>query len=110
MTVMFSDVKEQMGNTRIQHRIRGAPFDEVLFADDTICLSHDTRTMNKMLKAIEEIGARSGMRLNKKKCEALIFGSNAKVKFRDNVLVNKVSQAKYLGCTLNTKKRHYEGS
>ena len=101
MTVMIANVKEKMGGNRIQHRIAGATFDEVLFADDTICLTKDTRTMNTMLAAIEEIGGWSGMKLSKGKCEALLFGTQPKIKFQNQTLVKKVAQAKYLGCMLN---------
>ena len=61
MTVMFSDVKGKLSPTRFQHRVQGTTFDEILFADDTICISRDTKTMNKLLKAIEEVGLNSGM-------------------------------------------------
>ena len=80
MTIMFADVKEAMKWKSIKYRVEGAKFDEVLFEDDTICISHDTKAMNKMLTAIEEIGAKSGMKLNKSKCEAIRFGSKAALK------------------------------
>ena len=54
-----------------------------------------------MLKAIEEIGWESGMRLNKGKCELLLFGNNANVHFKNKEKVKRVDRAKYLGCTLN---------
>ena len=41
------------------------------------------------------------MKLNKAKCEALVFGGTAKVKFKDDTPVRTVEQAKYLGCQLN---------
>ena len=41
------------------------------------------------------------MKLNKGKCEALLFGGRSKVKFHHQEAVNTVEQAKYLGCTLN---------
>ena len=56
MTVMFAKVKGQITENQIRYRIQGARFDEVLFADDTICISRDTRIMNQMLKAIDEVG------------------------------------------------------
>ena len=70
MTIMFADVKTQLRGSGYQYRIRGLNFDEVLFADDTICISHDTKAMNRMLKTIEEIGAISGMKLNRGKGSA----------------------------------------
>ena len=103
---MFADVKEKMSSNRCRYRVTGASFDEVLFADDTICISEDTRTMNKMLAAIEEVGKRSGMKLNKGKCEALQFQGIARVKFQNKDLVKNVEQAKYLGCVLNKKRNN----
>ena len=64
-------------------------------------MSHDTKVMNLMLKAIEEVGSLSWMKLNKGKCEALIFGGRAKVNFKDKEAVKSVEHAKYLGCNLN---------
>ena len=101
MTVMFSDVKRELGGSIAQHRVTGATFDEVLFADDTICITRDTRTMNKMLKAIEEVGLRSGMKLNKAKCEVMQFGGRATIRFKNKEPVKAVQVAKYLGCMLN---------
>ena len=56
MTVMFADVKQEMRGLGLKYRISGAHFDEVLFADDTICLSTNTRAMNRMLAAIGKLG------------------------------------------------------
>ena len=101
MTVMFLDVKQKMASNILQYRVQGARFDEILFADDTICISHDTKTMNKMLKAIMEVGLLSGMKLNYNKCEAIRFGTPARVHFGDGTPVKEVATAKYLGCHLN---------
>ena len=56
--------KKNMGYGKYTYRIRGATFDEGLFADETICVSHDTKVMNLLLATIEDIGALSGMKLN----------------------------------------------
>ena len=37
-------------------------FDEVLYADDTICTTTDTRAMNKLLAAIETEGEKYGLK------------------------------------------------
>ena len=47
MTVMFHDIKLEIQGTLSLHRIEGINVDEVMYADDTICISNDTRTMNK---------------------------------------------------------------
>ena len=41
MTVMFADIKDKISPNRARHRVQGARFDEILFADDTICISHN---------------------------------------------------------------------
>ena len=92
-----------MNGGTVRYRVEGARFDEVLFADDTICISQNTRVMNKMIKAIEDIGGRSGMKLNKAKCEVLLYGTSAKITFQDRTAIQEVSKAKYLGCILNKK-------
>ena len=84
---MFSEVKEKLTGNQIRYRLQGARFDEVLFADDTICISHDTKIINHNLKAIEEVGAKSGMKLNQAKCEALRFGERANMHFKDKTPV-----------------------
>ena len=39
MAVLFQDIHEQIGAELIEHTIPGATLDEVLYADDTICIS-----------------------------------------------------------------------
>ena len=56
MTAMFDDIKEDR-NLRmnlIKHRVPGADFDEVMYADDTMCISEDTTTMNKFIQRIDK--------------------------------------------------------
>ena len=63
--------------------------------------TQDTKIMNQLLKAIEEVGEKSGMKLNQSKCEALRFGARANVHFKNGTPVKDVEQAKYFGCYLN---------
>ena len=80
MTIMFADVKGELRGAGLQYRVQGANFDEVLFADDTIQhFAGYEKIMNRMLKAIEVIGRKSGMRFNKGKCEAFKYGGNAQL-------------------------------
>ena len=69
MTVMFHDVHEITRGNLIQHRTPGATFDEVMYAHDTICISPDTRTINKFIETIETVGEQYGLKLNYGKCE-----------------------------------------
>ena len=104
MTVIFEDIHDgdQQMNL-VKHRVAGATFDEVLYADDTICASKDTRAMNKLLAQIETIGEKYGMKLNKTKCELLKFGGQANVHFKDGAKVPLMSEVGYLGVKLNDK-------
>lgn len=53
MTTMFYDIHKTDAQNLAQHRIPGISYDEVLYADDTICVSTDTKAMNKLRAAIE---------------------------------------------------------
>jgi hypothetical protein len=64
MTVLFADITARLTPNRFLHRATGATFDEVLFADDTILISQDTRTMNKFLSLVESEGSKYGLKLN----------------------------------------------
>ena len=67
MSVLFWDVKKERELSRKlrENRVPGASFDEVLYADDTILISTDTRAINEFLKEIETQGENIGMTLNK---------------------------------------------
>ena len=69
MTVMFWDIHWEGVKGLERNRVAGTEFDEVLYADDTICISESEQAMNKLLAAIEKQGRRYGMRLNRAKCE-----------------------------------------
>ena len=66
MTAMFYDVHQETDRHLKENRVPGADFDEVPYADDTICISTDTKALNKFLEAIEWEGFRYGLKLNKK--------------------------------------------
>jgi hypothetical protein len=69
MTVMFHDIHKRTDRRTVAHRVPGTDYDEVMYADDTICIATDTRTMNKMIDEVEKEGGKYGMKLNRKKCE-----------------------------------------
>merc|ERR1712110_841053 len=81
-------------------RTEGFTSDEVLYADDTICLAQTEPAMNKLLMAIEREGTKYGMKLNFKKCEYLQFGKGRAVHFLTHKLKPQ-EEVKYLGCLLN---------
>ena len=53
MTVMFHDIHENDAVHTRRQRIAGTERDEVLYADDTICVSTDPKALNRLLHAIE---------------------------------------------------------
>ena len=107
MSVLFSDVKRNVDIKRKleENRVPGANFDEVLYADDTILVSTDTRTINLFLKEIEEQGEQIGLKLNRGNTEVIVVGKNknAKITFKDGTPVKQVSDATYLGVQINDK-------
>ena len=108
MTVMFYDVHQETDRCLKENRVPGADFDEVTYADDTICISTDTKALNKFLEAIEWEGFRYGLKLNKKKCELITTHPNADVHFKDKSKVLKVRTATYLGCNIGIKSTNRE--
>ena len=103
MTCLFHDIHDNDKCKTIAHRIKGMEEDEVLYADDTFCMSEDEAAMNRILKAIETEGTYYGLRLNKNKCEYMKFGNAGRVKFANGTLVPLKNEVKYLGCNLNDR-------
>ena len=97
MTAMFHDIHEEDAGRMYQHRPPNANFDEVVYADDTICISMDTKVLNKQLERIERHGRRYGLRLNKSKCELICNVAVADVKFSDGTPVPRKDEVRYLG-------------
>ena len=102
MTAMFYDIQQESIRNLVEKRIPNTNFDEILYADDTICVSSVTRVINRRLAHIEKHGNRYGMKLNKGKYEVLTK-SMADVHFSDGSKVQHKEDVKYLGCTLNMK-------
>ena len=75
------------------HREPGAGIDEVTYADDTICISTDTKALNAFVQAVEETGYKYGMKLNKSNHELLTNNPNARIICPDNSPVKKHNSA-----------------
>ena len=73
MSCLFHDIHHQDKLEVAEHRMEGMEHDEILYADDTICMTQDEKAMNRILAAIETEGATYGLKLNLKKCEYLHF-------------------------------------
>ena len=84
----------------LQGRFFKMNFTEILYADDTICVSCNAEAMQEQLLAIEYHGAKYGMHLNKKKCEVMT-NSKANVHSADCSKVLQKEEVKYLGCEIN---------
>ena len=54
MTMLFYDIHQQPEQRLLEsNRVQGTTFDEVLYADDTICVSEREDAMNALLAQIE---------------------------------------------------------
>ena len=104
MTCLFHDVHGNDKVDAIKHRVQGAEEDEVLYADDTICISQDEKAMNIISKGIEKEGAIYGLKQNRTKCECLRVGAAGKVRFADGTPAHIKHEVKHLGCNLNDRR------
>lgn len=84
MTTLFDGTHRELDNILLPKRVPGAELDEVTYADDTICVTTDTKAMNKFIKRIEEQGSRYGMKLNKGQCELISSNPTAYIHFSNN--------------------------
>jgi len=100
MTVLFHDIHKRDEHQMSQHRLENTNYDEVLYADDTICVSTSTRAMNRHINSIEQEGAKYGLKLNRGKCE-VVANMKVDVHFGDGAKVKQVDEATYLGCEIN---------
>ena len=83
MTCLFHDVHKGDRQKLNEQRINGMEADEILYADDTICVTQEEEPMNKLLADIETEGTRYGFKLNQTKCEDISFGNAGTVRFKD---------------------------
>lgn len=66
MSMHFHDIHSQHETQLLTaHRIKGTIFDEVLYADDTICISENEQALNWLVQTIEKEGAAYGLKFNK---------------------------------------------
>ena len=103
MSVLFRDIHANADLKLEEHRVQGMDTDEILYADDTICISENEQALSRLLAAIEMEGNKYGLQLNKKKCDYLHFGQAGPVVFADGTPVPKKHEVKYLGCNMNDR-------
>ena len=101
LSVVFHDVNKDDHLNIERHRVDGALFDSILYADDTICASQNANSLTRMLHEIEIESGKYGLKLNQKKCELLKQNSSAAVYFRNGRQVKGVTDAAYLGCSVS---------
>ena len=108
MTVIFKDLHRDDHLNTIRWRQNNWPKDEILYADDTILISPNTRALNRILAELEEAAGLYGLRLNRNQCVALPMYGDPNIHFKNGEPVNNVDEAVYLGVlltkTMNTKK------
>jgi len=100
-TTLFYDIHEGDTQKLGKHGVFGTNFDEIVYADDTICISTDTKAINHFLKDIEKEGKNYGLLLNKDKCELLTTSLNADIRFENGTKVKRKPEVTYLGCQIN---------
>jgi len=101
MYAFFWDIRIANDTPPITHRLPGATFDEILFADDTICVSGSAEGMSDFIRRIETHSSRYGMALNRTKCEVFTLRILAPITFSDGAPVALKTEATYLGCKMN---------
>lgn len=100
---MMTDLKTEAQRPIARRRIPGVPYDDVLYADDTILLSTRTDRLQAYLGAIEQVSGWYGLKLNYDKCELLVLNGRRYPALRDGRKLKRVESARYLGCQLNKK-------
>ena len=103
MSCLFHDIHQQDQMSMEEHRIQGTHCDQVLYADDTICMSEDEDAMERLIHAVEKEGKQYGLKLNQTKCEYLYFGNARQLKFSNGSPIPVCKNAKYLGANINNR-------
>ena len=104
MTILFEDVRERLAYLRRRGRIGQIDFSEVLYADDTLVVTRDTRAAQDMLQAITEDSSCYNMRLNCDKCKTIFMNKRNRVKFPSGEVVENVSQQVHRASANSSKK------
>ena len=75
----------------------------IYYADDTILFSRHSGALNDYLDALIVEAAKYGLHLNKEKCKLIRINGKDALFFPDDTEVEAVTEAKYLGCTINDR-------
>ena len=99
MSVIFADIRVEHHRALASGKLDHLLFMEILYADNTLLISKNPRTMNILLHAVETESAYYGLKLNQSKCAVVnMYGNNLViVRFQDGTHVPKENQVTYLG-------------
>ena len=106
MTVLFNDVKDEVGAKAMGRAMDVVDFSNILYADDTFLVGKHSRELNKILWAIEKHSGRHGMKLNKKKCVYINMNNKNNSKFTDGTTMPREEEATYLGAKITKKNQN----
>ena len=73
------------------------------YADDTALIARTTEIATRLLRATEAEAAKYGLKLNRTKTCRLAYNTDEPVKFADGAEVPRVTDALYLGTTMNDR-------
>ena len=68
MSVLFADIRRDHHRALSHGKLGHLSFMEVLYADDTLLVTKNTRTMNGLLHAVKSESQYCGLKLNQSKC------------------------------------------
>ena len=109
LIVRLEDIHRNDRTRTKKHRVGSADFEEIMYADDTICITENAEAMARLLRAIETESSKYGLKLNYDKCELIQIYRGGNLTEQDNVYfanhtaVRCKNEAKYLGCWLNDR-------
>eukprot|EP00974_Lingulodinium_polyedra_P085848 8313877-Lingulodinium_polyedra.AAC.1 len=98
---MYQDIQDKNVTQTSADRPPGANYDVILYADDTIVISETKKSVEIMLRDIEEEAKYYGLKLNKKKCVGFSMNKNRDIKFGDGSNLPKEENTVYLGSNVN---------
>ena len=97
MTCLFHDVHKADRQKWREPLISGMIVNEVLYSDDSICITQEEEAMNKIRASVEQEGRRYGMKLSKTKCEHVAFRPTGQVHFEHGTPIPRLQEVRYLG-------------
>ena len=100
MSVMFTDIRREHHRSLRHGKLDHIPLMEILYADDMLLITKNTRAMNRLLHAVEDDSQYYGLNPNKSKCAVISTTGRHAVKFKDGTPVPHEDQFTYLAGTI----------